>query len=281
MNLSLIPFVKYNATGNDFVVIDNRKHIIPEKQIKSFTQSICQLKFGIGADGVLLLEKSKNADFKMRIINADGSEPEMCGNGSRAMAHFAYLLKLIKKNTCFETLAGTINAEVKPKNIVKVKLIEPSGLRLNLKLKYRNKIITMHFINTSVPHVVVFVNNIEREHVFEIGRYIRYHRLFQPKGTNVNFVQIVNNQHIKVRTYERGVENETLACGTGSTASAIISSFIHSIKSPVKVTTCGKDILKIYFDRYDDYIENVYLEGQVIPVFSGTTRYDGKRLIVI
>ncbi len=270
MNKRLINFVKYSATGNDFIMIDNRREIIPEKAKKQFAKKYCLTKLGIGADGAVFLEKSVCSDFKMRIINSDGSEAEMCGNASRAIAHFAFERKIAKKTMSFETLAGLINAEIKTNNVVKVKLTEPAGLKLNLSLSYNNKKYTGYFINTGVPHFVLFVKDIEKINVYDMGRFIRYHKLFQPKGTNVNFVQAINKHEIKIRTYERGVENETLACGTGSTAGAIISSVVKGVKPPVKVITHGKEIVRVYFERYDTYIENVYLEGKVNPIFLGS-----------
>ncbi len=281
INKRSIPFAKYSGTGNDFILIDNRKKVLKEKDISNFTQLACELKTGIGADGVILLEESKKADFKMRIINADGSEPEMCGNGARCIAHFANIINCAGKEMKFETIAGLITGEVIKSNIIKVKLPDPFGFKKDIKIKYKNQQKNLSFINTSVPHVVTFTSNIRRVDVFNIGRFIRNHRIFKPAGTNANFVQIKDRHNILVRTYERGVENETLACGTGSTASAIISSLLGKTDPQIKVRKRSNEILKVYFKIIDeDNIEDVFLEGAVTPVFSGVTEFDGKRLFV-
>lgn len=281
MKTKNIAFTKYNSTGNDFIVFDNRNAVLKGKEVFAFTRSACAVKTGIGADGVLLLEKSKKADFKMRIINADGSEPEMCGNGARCMAHFAYSINYGKRSMVFETIAGLINGKIINKNRVKVKLIKPFDLRRDICIKYKNKTYLLSFINTSVPHVVCFVNNINKPDVINFGQFIRYHKLFKPAGTNVNFVQVKDKSNIIVRTYERGVEDETLACGTGSTASALMSSIVKKTSSPVTVKTKGNDLLKIYFS-YDQNtgFDDVFLEGDTIPVFSGITKFNLKKVFI-
>ncbi len=276
-----ISFAKYNGTGNDFIVIDNRNKFLTGKDIFEFTRLACEPKTGIGADGVILLEKSNKADFKMRIINADGSEPEMCGNGARCISHFAYTINCAKEKMVFETLAGLITGEVNNSNNIKVKLTQPFGFEKDISILYNNKPIKLHSINTGVPHVAIFTKNIEKPDVLNTGRFIRNHRKFRPAGTNVNFVQVINQHYIIVRTYERGVENETLACGTGVTASAIITSLLKKTAPPVKVRTRSNEILKVYYEiTNDDKIENVFLEGKVTPVFSGVTEFDGKKLFV-
>ncbi|MBU1075791.1 MAG: diaminopimelate epimerase [Spirochaetes bacterium] len=281
MKLKNIAFAKYSGTSNDFILIDNRKDILKGKDISKFTIAACRPKSGIGADGVILLEKSRNADFKMRIINPDASEAEMCGNGARCVAHFANAINFVKKKMTFETIAGMIEGEVKSKNIIKVKLTDPFGFKKDIKIKYKGKDLTAHFINTGVPHTVLFVSNLEKADVFNIGRFIRYHKLFQKAGTNVNFVQVTDRHNIIVRTYERGVENETLACGTGMTASSLISSVIKKTVSPVRVKARSGEYVSVYFncDEKGNF-SRVYLEGEVLPVFSGITRFNGKNILV-
>lgn len=254
-----LEFWKYSGSGNDFVIIDNRLKII--KNVKRAAIKLCDRKNGIGADGLLLLENSKIADFKMRIINSDGSEAEMCGNGARCIAHFAYKNGIAKSNMNFETKAGIIDAYVKNFN-VKVKLTKPHSFRQNIKISYNNQEFDIYFINTGVPHAVIFVNDINNINVNEIGRYIRFHKEFEPAGTNVNFVKVIDKRNIVIRTYERGVEQETLACGTGATASAIISSFVSQMEEPINVLTKGGEKLKVY-------LSPVYLEGKIKPVFKG------------
>lgn len=273
MKSKLIEFYKMTAGGNDFVMIDNRLDKIDGNNFSSVVREICDRKFGVGADGVILLENSKKADFKMRYFNADGGEVSMCGNGSRCVSYFAKILEVVKKNKgSFETLAGIIHFELKPKS-VKILLSEPKDLKLDFPLKVEKKEFNVSFINTGVPHVVVFVSDIEKVDVEKIGRMIRHHREFAPEGTNANFVYIKDRSNLIVRTYERGVEGETLACGTGVTASAIISGLKGLVDSPVKCLTRGGDVLMVSFAKNPDDllspVSAVYLEGPVKSVFTG------------
>lgn len=254
-----IEFYKYSGTGNDFIIIDNREKII--KNAKKTAIKLCYRRDGIGADGLLLVEKSRKADFKMRIINPDGSEAAMCGNGARCIAHFAFIKKIAPKRMQFETKAGIISAYVKDSR-VKVKLSPPHSFQKNIKLRYKNRSIILHYINTGVPHTVIFVDELKKVNVEELGRYIRYHKRFAPAGTNVNFVKVIDGHNIQLRTYERGVEAETLACGTGATASTIIGSYIKNLRSPVTAQTASAEKLKIYFSP-------VYLEGKISLIFKG------------
>ncbi|MBI3991398.1 MAG: diaminopimelate epimerase [Candidatus Omnitrophica bacterium] len=261
-----IAFVKMCGAGNDFVVIDNRNVKVP--RLKRFAQEVCDRKRGVGADGLLLLEKSNRADFKMRIFNPDGSEPDMCGNGARCIAFYANRNRAASDKMTFETRAGLISAGVKGKN-VKLKLNGPLKPALDIKLNIDGKTLIVSRINTGVPHAVVFVNNLTSVNVKGLGKKIRYHKRFSPAGTNVNFVKVSGKHSISIRTYERGVEDETLACGTGSTASALISSLVKGVISPVNVNTYGGDILKIYFEKSGEGFKNVFLEGKVKEVFEG------------
>ena len=263
-----IYFEKMCGAGNDFVVIDNRKRGISAERLKNLARRICDRKRGIGADGLLLLENSARADFKMRIFNPDGSEPNMCGNGARCIAFYAKKNNVARDKMVFETKAGLISAEVNGKT-VKLRLRDPVDIRLNLRLKIGEKIFTVTHINTGVPHAVLFVNNPDSVNVKELGAKIRCHRVFSPAGTNVNFVKVNGRRAISIRTYERGVEDETLACGTGSTASALISSLIKGASSPVNVRTRGGEMLKIHFARDGEKFHNVCLEGEVKEVFEG------------
>lgn len=262
-----MDFTKAVATGNDFVVIDNRKSVLP-KDIASFAKRICDRKRGIGADGLLIVESSKKADFKMRIFNSDGSEAEMCGNGSRCIALYAFDRKIAKANMTIDTLAGILNATVKGGQ-VKVRLTDPKEIKWNLCLMINECPYKLNFLNTGVPHTVHFVKDIDNVDVKELGSNIRYHKDFAPSGTNANFVKVVGKNSIKVRTYERGVEDETLACGTGSVASAIISSETEKMSSPIAVETMSGEKLKVYFELRDGNFTNVYLEGKATLVFDG------------
>ncbi|MCK5534016.1 diaminopimelate epimerase [bacterium] len=263
-----IKFLKMSGGGNDFIIIDNRKDVLPKK--KSFlSKQICLRKISVGADGVVLVEKSRSADFKMRIFNPDGSEAEMCGNGARCVALFSYKEKIAKKNMCFETKAGKIYAQIINDKKIKIKMSKPFGLEKNLKIKIGNKTLKCSFINTGVPHTIIFTPRIENLEVENIGRQIRWHKMFAPEGTNVDFVSLKDKSNIYLRTYERGVEAETLSCGTGSVASAIIAGLKKGLKSPLKVITQSGEIYTIYFRIEKEEIKEVYLEGPVAVSYEG------------
>lgn len=264
---STLNFYKLEASGNDFVVVDNRSQVV--KSAQTFTRKVCALHTGIGADGVLLLEKSRKADFKMRIINSDGSEAEACGNGFRCIAFYAHRILGFPKKFKFETLSGIIEATIKGQS-VKVRMGKPFGYKERGEIEVLDSRLHYSFINTGVPHAVIFVPSISKVDVNALGRAIREHKVFKPKGTNVNFVQIKSKHSVSVRTYERGVEHETLACGTGSTASAVISAMQGATSAPVKVTTSGGEQLIIDFKTSGKKnVKDVYLEGKARIVFEG------------
>lgn len=271
--MSKIPFHKMNGSGNDFILIDNRKGLV-NGDVSNFAKRVCRRGFSVGADGLILIESSDKADFKWRFYNSDGSEAEMCGNGGRCAARFAYIHKMAGENLSFETKAGIIKAEVKGRR-VKLAMIEPKDLRRNIEIPVDERVRVLSFINANVPHAVKIVPNIENIDVVGIGRKIRYHREFQPAGTNVDFVQIVDEHNILMRTYERGVEDETLACGTGAVASALVSSLGGKVKSPVAVKTKGGEILNIYFRIDHTGFKDVYLEGDTAVVYNGELWEEG------
>jgi diaminopimelate epimerase len=254
------------ASGNDFIVIDNRQLKI--KNLVPFAKQICALHTGIGADGILLFENSRKADFKMRIINSDGSEAEACGNGFRCIALYAKEKMGYPAKFSFESISGIIQAEVKG-NRVKVELAKPSDFRERSEIMVLGHRLHYSFINTGVPHTVIFVEGLSKIDVVGLGRAIRYHENFKPKGTNVNFVEVKSAKEIQVRTYERGVENETLACGTGSTASAVISGLLGYTQPPVRVKTSGGEILSVDFQKNGNHIAKATLEGEVKWVYEG------------
>jgi len=263
---SSLSFFKMQASGNDFVVVDNRRAVIKNPLV--FTRKVCALHTGIGADGVLLVEKSRKADFKMRIINSDGSEAEACGNGFRCIGLFANKKLGFPAKFTFETLAGLVAASVKGSR-VRVRMVKPKDLKEREALKIGVKKLPYSFLNTGVPHAVVFTQELDKIDVHVLGRTIREHQAFKPKGTNANFVEIKSPHSIRVRTYERGVEQETLACGTGSTASAILSAVRGYTKPPVQVHTRGGEILNINFKINGREITEVDLEGEAHIVFEG------------
>jgi diaminopimelate epimerase len=278
-----INFTKIVGSGNDFILIDNRNNIFDAKN-KILVKQLCKRITGIGADGIILIEPSTIADFKMRILNSDGSEAEMCGNGARCAVFFAYHKKIAEKNMKFETLAGIIEGEIlESKNAdseyassttsgcVKVKMIDPHSIKTDLFLDLPDLgQVNVYSMNTGVPHAVIFTNNIRLD-VQEIGSFVRYNQAFMPAGTNVNFVKIKDENEIIVRTYERGVEAETLSCGSGSTASALFSALQYGQKSPITVHTKSDEDLKIHFaiSKHGQNITDVYLEGFVNTVFEG------------
>jgi len=265
----MIKFTKAVATGNDFIIVDNREEKL-KNGLPELARRLCDRRRGVGGDGLLLLEKSKGCDFKMRIFNPDGGEAEMCGNGSRCIALYAKNNKIAKESMKIETLAGAINASVKG-GMVKVRLTDPKDIQWNLCLMINECPYKVSFADTGVPHVVHFVNDIEEIGVKELGSKMRYHADFSPSGANVDFVKVTDHDknRIQVRTYERGVEDETLACGTGAVASAIITAEAQHIKGPVTVETRGKETLKVYFDVVEGNFRNVYLEGAAQLIYEG------------
>ena len=266
--MKMIAFSKMVASGNDFVIYEARRHILDYSRL---ARKICDRKFGVGADGLLVLEKTHKADIRMRIFNADGSEAQMCGNGSRCAALFVKTHnKPHASEFAIETKAGIIRAEIHGES-VRVKLTDPTRLKIEIPLKVNNRALRVNFINTGVPHTVIFVEGLDKIDVFKLGREIRFHKQFAPAGTNVNFVEVINRDSIRVRTYERGVEAETLACGTGSTASALITSFM--LRKPgekiMNVHTRSTEVLKIYLKEKKNKFVDVWLEGKAQTVYTG------------
>jgi len=255
------------ASGNDFVVVEESQRV-KGSEYQRLARKICDRKFGIGADGLLVLKKSRKADIRMRVFNADGSEAEMCGNGARCVALFSCQTSAFSSQLKIETKAGIIETKVN-KDSVKIKLTDPHGLKLDLPIKINSKTLHLNFINTGVPHAVIFVEGLDKIDVNNLGRYIRYHKSFAPKGTNVNFVETINKEAIRIRTYERGVEGETLACGTGSAAGALIFALKAGVKNKINVHTKSGEILKVYFKRVGNKFSDVWLEGKASMVYKG------------
>ncbi len=222
--MRIVPFVKMVAAGNDFVVIEEP---VAFRDLKAFARKACDRRFGIGADGILLVGKSRVADVRMRILNADGTEAEMCGNGARCVARYAAMQRYpsagkssesshASRAIAIQTKAGIINAVV-TSGPVKIRLTAPIGLKLDMPLLVGDRLLRVHSINTGVPHVGVFVHGLGRIDVEYLGRRIRSHACFAPKGANVNFIEVLDSNTIAVRTYERGVEAETLAAASRRT----------------------------------------------------------------
>ncbi len=254
-----IPFSKLNGSGNDFLLIDNRDGVMDGIDRAVFASKVCDRSRSVGADGMILIEPSRKADFRWDFYNADGSHAEMCGNGGRCAARFASARKIAGREMSFETAAGIVRASVSDRR-VKLQMTPPSGLVLDHTLVLSGRKHVYSFVNTGVPHVVLFVPDLERADVVGEGRGIRRHKAFAPRGTNVNFVQ-PRGSELWVRTYERGVEGETLACGTGAVASGIVAAARGLAEPPVAVRTRGGELLTIHFDAGNTGYGKVYLEG--------------------
>jgi len=261
-----IVFYKICGTGNDFIVIDNRMSVI--KRRAAFAEKVCERRMNIGADGVLFLENSKKADVQIRIFNANGSEAEMCGNGIRCAAWIAHHKLGMSATTTIETMAGVLEPVVS-KNVVCVKMTKPTDFRDYAPIEVADDIFYFYFINTGVPHCVIFEDKLDDFPVDQLGREIRHHDHFEPEGTNVNFVHVLNKKEIRVRTYERGVEAETLACGTGSTAAAIISVLVGKCEAPVVVETRSGEKITVDFTTSKFEIDDVSMKGPVAYVCQG------------
>jgi diaminopimelate epimerase len=263
-----IEFWKMTGAGNDFIVINNMDLHFPEEGRRELFERWCRRGTWIGADGVLLTEPSSRADFRMRYYNADGGEAETCGNGSRCIARFAHEQGIADKHTRFETLAGDYEADVRP-DAVAVGMTDAHSVRDAVRIFDGVFEGEVHFINTGVPHVVIFSDDLAVADVARVGRHLRHHAEFQPAGTNVNFVSARDPHNLDIRTYERGVEAETLACGTGSIASAIIAARQGLAKPPVRVKTASGAILTIEFEPAADGARKVVLSGEARIVFRG------------
>ncbi|MFZ5451099.1 MAG: diaminopimelate epimerase [Thermodesulfobacteriota bacterium] len=263
-----LPFYKMHGGGNDFVLIDHRQPVIPEGEQPRFARRVCARQVGVGADGLILLEPANAADFRWRFYNADGSSAEMCGNGGRCAARLAVMLGIAPPELSFETLAGIMHAQVQDRK-VRLGLTGIEDFRLYQEISINGKTLTGHFLKVGVPHVVVPVKELELVPVAFWGKIVRFHQMFQPGGANVNFINFQGSQALEVRTYERGVEDETLACGTGAVASALIAARLGYAVSPVAVNTRGGEVLTVHFKLKDETFTDVYLEGEALVVCQG------------
>lgn len=251
-----IRFHKYQSTGNDFVLIENREGKFASNNT-ALIHKICDRKFGVGADGLILLETSEIADFTMQYYNADGSLGSFCGNGSRAVVSFAQSLGIINTSASFEAYDGLHEAIIED-NLIQIKMADVQNGRQSLNGT---------FIDTGSPHYVEFVDNLDEMDVVQQGRALRYSPEFAPNGSNINYVEKAGQGRIRVRTYERGVEDETLSCGTGVTASAIVAASA-GLGNNIAISTLGGD-LKVWFEQNDSGYYNIWLAGPTKKVFSG------------
>jgi diaminopimelate epimerase len=263
-----LHFTKMNGAGNDFVLLDNRDGslALSDAQIAR----LCDRHRGVGADGLLLVEKPvAKADFRMRYYNNDGHEAEMCGNGARCFSRFVDMLAPTKDGTLsFETPAGVITATLRGDQ-VSLAMSQPGPFADGIELDAAGHKLTVYWINTGVPHAVVLDDNLESTDVHALGAALRHHHHFQPRGTNVNFVRQLGPQDLAIRTYERGVEAETLACGTGVVASALTIAALTGAESPIRVLVKGGDTLTVDFLRAGEGFSYVVLTGPADFVFEG------------
>jgi diaminopimelate epimerase len=266
-----IDFYKMSGSGNDFILVDNRANLIEAAVAPELARNLCRRKVSVGADGLILIENDDEVDFSWSFFNADGSKAEMCGNGGRCVARLANMLGICGSSLSFRTLAGIIRAEVSGRR-VKLQMTEPRDLRLDLELELNGQRLKTHFVNTGVPHTVFILDGPEilaQQEVVGQGRKVRYHSQFAPAGTNVNFVAVLGEQALAIRTYERGVEDETLACGTGATAVALVGAAKGIVRPPVDVQTKSGETLTIYFDPEKGLPQEVYMEGETRVIYQG------------
>lgn len=263
-----LPFYKMQGCGNDFVVLDNRALRVPEADMARWAVALCRKAFGIGADGLILLDgapASSGLDYRWHFYNADGSRAEMCGNGSRCAARLAHAIGLAPARHAFGTDAGTIQAEVFPDSgQVKVQLTAPRDLTLDIDLNVDADILRAHYVVLGVPHTVLFVEDVKNVDVRKLGHDIRYHGHFAPAGTNVNFVQVKDRSTMLLRTYERGVEDETYACGTGAASSLVVAAALGRTGQNARITTTGGEVLTVSLED-----GQVFLQGAAEPTFRG------------
>ncbi|MGI8889377.1 MAG: diaminopimelate epimerase [Chthoniobacterales bacterium] len=266
--IRMLRFTKMNGAGNDFVLLDNREgdlQLSPAQIVR-----VCDRHRGVGADGVLVLERPSNgADFRMRYYNADGGEAEMCGNGARCFARFADRTAGPFEQLSFETPAGVIGARLIGASVT-LQMSEPNDLRLGLEVSVAGEEFAAGYVDSGVPHVVVPVARVDDVEVKSLGSALRHHPMFAPRGANANFTEQRGPHSIALRTYERGVEDETLACGTGVVASAILFAANENVAGPIEVLVRGGDTLQVDFTRHGDQFTNVTLTGPADFVFDGS-----------
>lgn len=266
-----IPFWKMHGAANDFVLVDDRAGSFPAGDAK-WISSITSRRTGVGSEGVLLIQPSATADFRMRFFNPDGGEVDMCGNGARCIARLAHEIGAAPASMRIETPAGIVRAEARG-DVVQLIMTEPHSWRLHQRIELFGTSFTYHFVNTGVPHVVIEVSDLPGTDVHKLGAAIRYHEAFAPKGTNANFIQLDNHGRLHVRTYERGVEGETLACGTGMVACGLVAGKLGRVKAPVKVIPASGDVLEVDYRDTADGATEVTLLGPAVHVFQGTLHY--------
>ena len=268
-----LRFAKMAGSGNDFILIDDMDLKLDGTELALLARLICRRKFSIGADGLIVLRPSDVADFKWRFFNADGSEAEMCGNGGRCAARFAVMRKIAGPELSFEAIAGIVRARVKAETVM-LGMTTPTGQRDSEPIDVAGEKLDVWFIDTGVPHAVVFYKNLDRLDVKSLGKAIRFHPRFAPAGANANFAAVTSAHSLDLRTYERGVEDETYACGTGAVAASLTAARKGLVSSPVRVTPTGGGVLAIYFQQDGTAFKEVFLEGDAKLIYQGEAGAD-------
>jgi diaminopimelate epimerase len=263
-----VPFAKMTGAGNDFILIDDTTGVLADADLPALARGLCRRSFSVGADGLIVVRRSRVADFGWRFFNADGSEAEMCGNGGRCAARFAHLKGIAGPDLSFETLAGIVRASVQGESVI-LGMTEPTDLRKPETLEVEGRPLEVWFVNTGVPHAVVFLEDLLSLDVERLGRAIRRHPRYAPAGTNADFVRVRSQSSIEMRVYERGVEAETLACGTGAVACAVAAAHRGLAWPPVSVKTWGGAVLRVHFEKAEDLFRKVFLEGDARLICEG------------
>ena len=256
------------GAGNDFIVIDDRSNTVGN-DARELAKQLCRRRVSVGADGLILILPSSRADFRMRYFNADGSEADMCGNGGRCVARFAHSKGIAGTQMTFESRSGLHRAWIVDDEVVRLGMADPRAMLLDNTVQLKGERRRVHRVNTGVPHAVIEVSELGSFPVREIGRLLRFHGDYMPEGTNADFVEVLDANTISLRTYERGVEDETLACGTGAVAAALTMAALKRVKPPVDVRTRGGDTLTVGFYMSDLGFCDVTLSGNAEIVYEG------------
>jgi len=263
-----VPFWKMHGAGNDFILVDDRAQTFPGDP--DTVRALTAPTYGIGSEGLILIQPSDRADFRMRFYNPDGNEVEMCGNGARCVARLACEIGVAPASMRFDTVAGEIAAEVLEEDRVRLTMTPPKDWKLNAKLELPGGPFPYHFVNSGVPHVVAEVGDVDGVDLLTLGAAVRYHDDFKPAGTNLNLIQVTGPDSLKVRTYERGVEGETLACGTGMVACGLVAGILERVRTPVHITCASGDVLEVDYTPVEGGgAEKVTLTGPAVHVFRG------------
>ena len=266
-----IPFWKMHGASNDFILVDDRDRSFPIHD-HAWLAKISSRRTGVGCEGIILIQPSTTSDFRMRFFNPDGNEVEMCGNGARCVARLAHDIGIASNRMAFDTASGLIHAETEGDNIL-IQMTEPHSWKFDQPITFGGQVYTRHFVDSGVPHVVIPVDDLEAIDVQAFGATVRYHEDYAAHGANANFVQVTGPSSLRVRTYERGVENETLACGTGIVACALIGGRMGWVDPPIWVTPASGDVIEINYDLTDEGATNVTMRGPTELVFEGILTY--------